>query len=50
MEDLDLYEVLDSDFDPAANVVRATVPLEAIRPPGPDGMFQIIVLVGTVWS
>ncbi len=50
MEDLDLYEVLDSDFDPAANVVRATVPLEAIRPPGPDGMFQIIVLVGTVRS
>ena len=51
MEDLDLYEVVvDSHFDPAANVVRATVPLEAIRPPGPDGMFQIIVLVGTVRS
>ncbi len=50
MEDLDHYEVLDSDFDPAANMVRATVPLEAIRPPGPDGMFQIIVLVGTVRS
>ncbi len=51
MEDLDLYEVVvDSHFDEVANVVRATVPLEAIRPPGPDGMFQIIVLVGTVRS
>ena len=46
-EDLDHYVVLDSDFDSAANVVRATVPLEAIRPPGPDGMFEVIVIVGS---
>ncbi len=48
-EDLDHYQVLvDSDFDPTSNGVRATVPLEAIRPPGPDGLFWIFVLVGTI--
>ena len=51
MEDLDHYErVRSSRFDEVAKVVRAAVPPDAVRPPGADGTFQIILLVGSVRS
>ncbi len=49
MEDLDLYErVVGSRFDEVAKVVRAAVPTSAVRPPGPDGTFEVISLVGAI--
>lgn len=49
-EDLDLYEPLASDFDPGSSVVTATVPAAAVRPPEPDGDFEIVVILGSMPS
>ncbi len=47
-EDLDLYRVLASDFDPQAKVVRAQVPLRAVRLPRlDDGTIEVILLVAS---
>ena len=49
MEDLDLYEVLESEYDAVAKVIRAAVPAHATRPLRAGGTYEVIVLVGAVW-
>lgn len=48
MEDLDLYEVLESDFDDGRGELRVVVPPEVVRPGSGSTGFLIILLVGSV--